>query len=68
MDVAGAKVLQRRLDPARVVQAARSAVDVPEDALPVFHWFGVAQVPSAAPDEASVDRRSWLRRFGLNAR
>ena len=73
MDVAGAKALQRRLDPARVVQAARSAVDVREDAPPVFHWFGVDRVtddalPAAAEDAPTTRASSWLRRLGLGPR
>lgn len=71
MDVAGAKVLERRLDPARVSTAAPPAVAVPETAPPIYHWFGIADVveaPAPVAGDAPTVRRSWLRRLGLSSR
>jgi hypothetical protein len=73
MDVNGAKVLQRRLDPNRSVQTATASVVVPADAPPVYHWVGVARTPAearpSAPEDAPDDSRpSWRRRLGLGSR
>ena len=55
MDIAGAKALKTRLglngtDVPRPVSA-----DVPEDAPPVFQWFGVSNVRSKAPPADAED-------------
>jgi hypothetical protein len=71
MDVAGAKALKRRLVAQGSAEAAPAspAVDVSEDAPPVYHYLGVAhagppQAPTAVPIGAPEPRRStWLRRI-----
>jgi hypothetical protein len=52
MDVNGAKALKERLGPNRAVEPLPASVDVevPEDAPPVYHWFGVGR---ATPDARS---------------
>ena len=73
MDVNGAKALQRRLGPNGTVAGGPASDDVPEDAPPVFHWFGVeppakGTSPRAADDATAARRSSWLRRLGLSFR
>lgn len=72
MDVTGAKVLERRLDPTRMSVAAPPSGAVPEGAPPIYQWFGIAEVAVEAAVPVTGDlptvRRSWLRRFGLSSR
>ena len=49
MDIAGAKALKERLGLNGTEEAPVGAVDVPEDAPPVYHWTGVSKAPSEAP-------------------
>ena len=51
MDINGAKALKKRLEEngADEPSPASADVDVPEDAPPVYHWFGVGR--EAPPDE-----------------
>jgi hypothetical protein len=68
MDIAGAKALKQRLghhgrdeDP-----GASASADVREDAAPVYHYLGVAEAPTEAPDDAPAERSpSLLRRLRL---
>ena len=69
MDIAGAKALKDRLG-AKGAEGSPSAadVDVPEDAPPVYHWFGVGTAPPVADDEPTAPNASLLRRLGLSFR
>jgi len=76
MDVNGAKALQRRLGSHRVVETpSPGVITVPDDAPPVYRWFGVAAKGAAAgaetpaePVETAGRRGSWRRRLGLDVR
>ena len=50
-DIAGAKALKERLGLNGTEEAPVGAVDVPEDAPPVYHWTGVTRPTPAAPVE-----------------
>ena len=69
MDIAGAKALKDRLG-AKGAEGSPSAadVDVPEDAPPVYHWFGVGTERPVADDEPTTPTASLLRRLGLSFR
>jgi len=69
MDIAGAKALKDRLG-AKGAEGSPSAadVDVPEDAPPVYHWFGVGTARPVASDEPTAPNASLLRRLGLSFR
>jgi len=42
--------------------------DVPEDAPPVYHWFGVGTERPVADDEPTAPTASLFRRLGLSFR
>jgi hypothetical protein len=66
MDIVGAKALKSRLDAEGATAAPPvRAVEVPDDAPPVYHYLGVAsETPAAGPDEAPAGRgRSLFRRL-----
>jgi hypothetical protein len=72
MDINGAKALKKRLGTNGTDEAPpfRADVDVAEGAPPVYHWTGVSQRPSQAPevDDDPVTRASLFRRVGLSLR
>jgi hypothetical protein len=75
MDINGAKALKKRLEENGRDEASPSPsdVDVPEDAPPVYHWFGVGQDASETdrpePDgEPASPNASLFRRLGLSFR
>lgn len=69
MDIAGAKALKRRLGPNGADDAPPVAVDVPEDAPPVYKWTGVTQPPPAdVDDEPLAETASMFSRLGLSFR
>ena len=59
MDIDGAKALKERLARTAWAKARPASVEVPDDAPPVYHWFGVGRnADGAAPssgDAASAD-------------
>jgi hypothetical protein len=69
LDIAGAKALKDRLG-AKGADGPPSGgdVDVPEDAPPVFHWFGVGTERPVGDDEPTTPKVSLLRRLGLSFR
>ena len=74
MDIAGAKALRKRLgsDEEAEPRPARADVEVPEDAPPVFQWFGVTPPerdapPADADDEPAAGSVSLFRRLGLSS-
>ena len=69
MDIAGAKALKDRLG-AKGAESSPSAadVDVPEDAPPVYHWFGVGTARPVANDDPTTPNASLFRRLGLSFR
>jgi hypothetical protein len=75
MDINGAKALKKRLEESGTDEASPSPsdVDVPEDAPPVYHWFGVGQDASETDqpeshDEPAAPNASLFRRLGLSFR
>jgi hypothetical protein len=66
MDVNGAKALKERLKGAN--EAPPAVMEAPEDAPPVYHWFGAGKAAADAPSrvvaEAAPERRSRFRRPG----
>jgi hypothetical protein len=72
MDINGAKALKKRLEQSGMDEAspAPSDVEVPEDAPPVFHWFGVGREgPHDAEDEGlPAAGVSLFSRLGLSLR
>ena len=64
MDIAGAKALKERLGYHGGDDAPAGPTGVPVGALPIYHYLGVCETPLEFPpafDEASAERRSWLR-------
>ena len=69
MDIAGAKALKDRLGAKGAEDSPSPAdVDVPEDAPPVYHWFGVGTERSVADDEPTTPNASLFRRLGHSFR
>jgi hypothetical protein len=75
LDIAGAKALKKRLGErgADKASAAPAAADVPEDAPPVFHWFGVGRTasetePPDAGDDLAAPGVALFRKLGLSFR
>ena len=74
MDIAGAKALKKRLgEQGDEASAAPAAVDVSEDAPPVFHWFGVGRTasetePPDAGDDLAAPGVALFRKLGLSFR
>jgi hypothetical protein len=71
VDIAGAKALKERLGLNGADEAPpASAADVPEDAPPVYHWFGVAHNPpqDAEDDGAAAAGASLFSRLGFSFR
>ena len=72
MDINGAKALKKRLEQSKADEAppAPADVDVPEDAPPVYHWFGVGrEAPRDAEDDVpSTAATSLFSRLGLSFR
>jgi hypothetical protein len=70
LDIAGAKALKDRLG-AKGAEGSPSPADVdvpvPEDAPPVYHWFGVGAERPVADDEPTPNA-SLFRRLGLSFR
>jgi hypothetical protein len=60
MDVKGAKALKERLGSKAAEDAPREAVEVADDAPPVYHWTGVPKdrQPEATSDEPNDERQS----------
>jgi hypothetical protein len=69
LDIAGAKALKDRLG-AKGAEGSPSPadVDVPADAPPVYHWFGVGTERPVADDEPTTPTASLFRRLGLSFR
>jgi hypothetical protein len=71
VDIAGAKALKERLGERGADEAPpASAADVPQDAPPVYHWFGVAHNPpqDAEDDGAAAAGASLFSRLGFSFR
>jgi hypothetical protein len=70
MDVAGAKALKERLGQNSVADAQPAPALVPEDAPPLYHWFGVSSGASQtrAADADDESGGSLFRRLGLSFR
>ena len=74
MDIKGAKALKERLAKNGEVERRpdRREVDLPEDAPPVYEWFGVYQPRPDAPEEDADDdvtsAASLFRRLGFGTR
>lgn len=62
MDAQGARDLTRRLGPNAGIATRPAAVDVPADAMPLYHWFG-SRPAAHATEPSPPARRVWLRRF-----
>ena len=75
MDIAGSKALRERLgsNGEAEPQPALADVEVPEDAPPVFQWFGVrpperGAPPADADGEPAAQTASLFSRLGLGFR
>jgi hypothetical protein len=75
MDIAGSKALRERLGSKGEAepQPAHADVEVPEDAPPVFQWFGVSPPERGAPPADAdggplVAASSLFSRLGLSFR
>lgn len=73
MDIAGAKALKTRLGLNSTDEPRPVSADVPEDAPPVFQWFGVSRAPSEAPSAdaegtSAAESGSLFSRLGLSFR
>jgi hypothetical protein len=69
MNIDGAKALKRRLGPHGTDDARPDPADVPEDAPPVYRWFGVTpENPPPDDEEPATSGTSLFRRLGLSFR
>lgn len=67
MDAKGARELTRRLGANAGLPAPAAPVDIPDDALPLYHWVGTA-VAARATEPSPPAQRPSLRRLRFRGR